>query len=1139
VTDRFDCLTARLSGRQLIESSAGTGKTWNIASLYVRLLLERSGGASPLQVPEILVVTFTRAATEELKGRIRGRIRSLLLALRREERARGGSQGDRDVLDALARRDPFLHGMAVRSADPGKDGGLLLSALRTFDEAAIFTIHSFCGRVLKENAFESASLFDTELVKEEDDLRYSVAADFYRKTVHGTLPRDAVRALVDEGFHPERLSSFLKENQGKPFLDLLPVREAREEGAPPKDRVNELRHDLLDYGEAEMARRKARRNIRFQDDLLRDLYRALVRGGGSSSPLARTVRSTFRAALIDEFQDTDLLQYGIFSALFPEGSTLFLIGDPKQAIYGFRGADIHAYLAAKETVPGEGSHSLGKNFRSVPLLVEAVNLLFDGEGAPSPFGSVPFQRMEADRSDAGLVVEGEADPAPLRIWWREAPPGGKATRAGGVAKETMAADVARAVASDVVSLLSASREGKATIPVGKGGTARRAVEPGDVAILVRTNRQARLVQRELRLRRVPAVIYGDASVFASADAVELLRLLWAVADPGNDGLVRAALATTLLGADGAALARLREEEGEWGARLLDFFRWRDLWVREGFTAMVRTVMDEREVRARLLVLPDGERKLTNLLHMVELLHRAAHEERLGVEGVAGWLSRRIADAGEGGTPAEEHQLRLESDEAAVKVITIHRSKGLEFPVVYCPFLWHVRSERKRKDPPAWEERGVLCHEPGPPPRMVRDFGSDRLAAHEARRKEEERDEEARLLYVALTRAMCRLTVAWGYVSEGGSSALGRLLHPGAPWKGYSEEAVAKDLGALASRSGGSVDALPLPAPSLRRYEPPAAETVSPAPRTFPGTVERSFHPASFSSLVFGAKEHGGADRDEAPPALPPLPGRAAAGAEKGATGPFDFPRGPRTGNFFHEVMEFVPFDADRDRIAAEVRQRAPGRGIGREWEEGAVSLVWNALHTPLGAPRAGGAAVGPLRLVGKADRVHEMEFAFPLKAVTAEALAGVFAAHRLAAPADFAALLRALSFGTVRGMMKGYVDLLFRAGEPGREKYYLLDWKTNHLGWDIEEYGEAGLLASVSRDYYFLQYHLYTVALDRWLSLRLGEGYDYGTHFGGVFYLYVRGMDPARGSGFGIHRAFPDRALVKGLSARLFAEGAP
>jgi exodeoxyribonuclease V beta subunit len=235
-------------------------------------------------------------------------------------------------------------------------------------------------------------------------------------------------------------------------------------------------------------------------------------------------------------------------------------------------------------------------------------------------------------------------------------------------------------------------------------------------------------------------------------------------------------------------------------------------------------------------------------------------------------------------------------------------------------------------------------------------------------------------------------------------------------------------------------------------------------------------------------------------------------------------------------MERVPFDADRDVILAEVRRHLAGFGIGEEWEPAAVSLVWNALHTPLGSPRAGEEPVGPLSLLSKEDRLHEMEFAFPLRKLTPEALAGRFTAHGAEAPGDFAALLSRLSFTEVKGMMKGYVDVFFRRGAPGQEKYYLLDWKTNHLGWGAEEYGEKGILASVARDYYFLQYHLYTVALDRWLARRLGKGYDYGKHFGGVFYLYVRGMDPSRGGDFGIHRAWPPPSRVQALAERLMGE---
>ncbi|HEY3491274.1 MAG TPA: exodeoxyribonuclease V subunit beta [Candidatus Deferrimicrobiaceae bacterium] len=1193
----FDMLEPLTPGRRLIESSAGTGKTYTIASLYVRLLLEKG-----LQAGQILVVTFTRPATEELKGRIRQKIRDTLAAL-----------------DGEPSEDEFIQRYVPTIPDPEQARSALSNALRMFDEAAIFTIHGFCGRMLQENAFESASLFDTELVTDESDLRREIADDFYRLRVHGVFSPLFLSYAIEHGFTPDALAAFIRGNVARPFFRIIPdASEIAGKGAPSaeletaffaaretaiaawesgrdavasgmaswdglnrnryrtasvaamiaamdryadspptssrfhnyskfrqseivaatKARCEPLRHPffeaferldeavsaLLDgfeqdmiatwlalagYARDEMAERKCRRNVRSYDDLLRDMFDALKGQGGAT--MAATVRERFQAALIDEFQDTDPLQYEIFGTIFPERSYLFLIGDPKQAIYGFRGADIFAYLKAAGEV--RARFTLDRNFRSVPGLVNAVNTLFGRRPGAFVFPEIEYPRVEAasEGGTRGFALEGTPDLMPFKIRMIARPDPASSVP---IPKTEANRLLPESTATEIVALLSRGQRKEATI----GG---EPVTPRDVAVLVRTNGQARAVHAALRRRGVPAVIYSSESVFASEEAVALERVLLAVADPGHDGKVRAALATPLFQVDGNTLARLQEEPSEWDERVRQFSGWRDLWANDGFITMVRSMTSSAGLRSRLLALPDGDRRLTNLLHLFELLHEASHSRRLGIEGLLKWLPDRMADTG--GTPAEEHQLRLETDEAAVKVVTVHKCKGLEYPVVFCPYAWDVFTG---------EGDGVTFHDPDDKTTLVRDIGSARLDENRRIAERESLAENARLLYVALTRAKHLCVVGWGAIHDAGRSALAMLLHSAS---NASEPGLADrfskmtddDIRADLERLPGLEISLMQPSTDARYIsEHPEAGRL--ACREIGRAIARDWGSASFTSLVSGARSDSEwPDRDLLPPSeIDRVPASARVARKEGAT-PFDFPKGAKSGLFFHGLMEKLDFAATDIEIENAVKAHLEADGFDPEWTPVVSRMVRNVLDTPLDADVPGFRLSG----IASADRRHEVEFGLPLALLTPGSLRRAFSepGDDPGAPGA-ASLLDRLAFLPIRGMMKGYIDLVFSRG--GR--YFLLDWKTNHLGDRIDDYSQPAMREAMDDSFYFLQYHLYAVALHRYLRLRLGVSYDYDRHFGGVYYLFVRGIDPAFGPRFGVCFDRPDVRRVEALG-RLFS----
>ena len=1196
----LDHLAVELSGRNLIEASAGTGKTYAIAALYLRLVIEK--GLTPGQ---ILVVTYTEAATEELRGRIRTRLREAL-----------------EVFSGAVTDDPILRGLAANrnGAGPGPlpARDRLNLALTTFDLAAIHTIHGFCLRALQDHAFESGSLYDTELVTDQTPLLREIVDDFWRTTFF-TGEGHLLRHVLADGMSPDSCGAFLKEMLAGPELRIMPAYDGvaveaveaacrsayeavaaawpadraavtallsddrnmsqaagwyppadlaahcrgmdaflsggdpwepcpaferftttgvvagtkQKRGTPPvhpffelcedlaagvRERLLLLKWELITFARQRLPARKREANVRFFDDLLADLAAALKRENGPS--LAASLRETYRAALIDEFQDTDPVQYGIFRRIYGEADLpLFLIGDPKQAIYSFRGADIFAYLEAAGDVEAGRRFTLTENWRSSPRLLAALNRLFAGGGRPFVYDEIAYHPVRAGNEKSGTAfLLPDGGESPLQVWL--VPPGGGD---GGLKVGDANTLIPAAVAAEISRLLRAGRYGTALVD-------GRPLLPQDVAVIVRNQWQAGYVQEALRAAGIPSVMRCDRSIFATGEAREICTLLAALADPGDETRVRTALITDLLGRNGDEIAALMDDEPAWDVCLQAFRDYHRCWLERGFMAMTRTLLSGEGVRGRLLRRPDGERRLTNLLHCFEVIHRAGHEGGLGIEGQVAWFSERVGR----GESAEEYQIRLETDEMAVRIVTVHLSKGLEYPVVFCPFLWGGLKG----------EKGVVSFHDGYT--LVKDFGSPGYDRHRALAGREALAESLRLLYVSLTRAKFRCYLVGGKFHDRNrrnrpeTSPLAYLFHTSEATRGAADvvtlqEEEVKTLSAVRmaeqyealAGGGGEIAVLPMPDPGEIIPLPPAGE--GPAGlrcRRFPGGIEQNWRVASFTSFA----RHGGGeqelpDRDLSPAAVePPL---SLTPAEPQGMTIFTFPRGAKAGIFLHEIFEQLDFSAGID--AAAVAEGLRRHSFSPEWLHPVCSMVRNVLAAPLGTSR------DPFTLsdLRPGSWITELEFFFPLRFVSVETLGGPLRRWRGSSPAvDLEALCRALSFRPVRGMVRGFMDLVFEQG--GR--YYLLDWKSNHLGSRAEEYGPATLAAAMASNLYPLQYLLYTVALNRYLSLRVA-GFDYASHFGGVRYLFLRGIDPQRGEEFGIFRDLPPAGLMRELTELLVDAG--
>ncbi len=1163
-----DPLTLPLTGVSLVEASAGTGKTTALVRTYLRALL-----TTKLSVDKLLVVTFTRAATGELTTRIRKQLAEVHAAL-----------------TGQAEPDEFLAEL-LKHADAGED--LLLKRVRAaftaLDDSAVFTIHGFCQRMLADMAFEVGGAFVTEQRDEEQSLREEIAADFWRrrqidaspaytrwlldtfKTPEGLLQklRDALavsgklrvdpRLSADSQRQAEKafdkaareaieqwnasrtaLTQFLGERHGvnrqtyndkaidtlleqwaqwiaAPTVSNLPEKvelltigklsEKMNKGHEPPDDPffvtaqrladsadalsgvwwQETFASALEYLQNESRNRKRHaREIGF-DDMLQNLHEALEGAGGEA--LAERIATRFPLALVDEFQDTDPRQYAIFSRIYTgrKGTGLILIGDPKQAIYKFRGADVFTYMRARgECEQRDRIFSLAKNFRTTGALIGSINALFGKAKQPAfLYEQIPFVAVEPGREIAPLQT-GSQD-ASLTVVWQEA---AKDTNDGIENKGDAVTVLAEVCAREIERLLVLGEDGKAHYRDSHGK--EFAVHARDVAVLVATHRQGDAVQQALRALGIASVTLSNDSVFETAEAADLETLLDAVAAPASGSRLRRALATPLLGATAKDIAALGEDEERWSECVAAFRGYNLHWQQHGFSAMFARLLHKQQVIQRTLARDDGERAMTNLRHLAELAEtHAAHHP--GIESLMAWLARERAEVHRGD---ESRELRLESDAELVRIVTVHKAKGLEYPVVFLPFLWDAKNPGKKGKNPA-----VLAHDEDLEP--VLDLGSPELDDRLAAAAEENRAEQLRLVYVALTRAAhaCYLLATPARYVE--HSALAGLLEVENP---LGFEQALKDW-CTAAPDGAMHFREPLRA---KRTLKAAGERSHGEARAFTHTdrLRQRFHIASYSLLAAGA----GAAMAERPDWDETV---QAAPVVETATGIHAFPAGAASGTFLHALLEAIDFAAETAEYEADVRRICTEYGFD-DWPDTLVPWLKQSLATPLDP------AGCTLADVACAQRRDEMEFYFPiegLKAGDLNAVVSKFAPH---GPRP------ALNFIGVAGQMKGYIDLVFE--RDGR--YWIVDYKSNRLGSEASAYTQDALDRAMAEHRYDLQYLIYTVALHRYLASRI-PNYDYEQHFGGVMYLFLRGMAPDAPAPRGVWHTRPAWADVQGLDALL------
>ena len=1285
-----------LAGTSLIEASAGTGKTYTLTTLYLRMLVEQD-----LRPAEILVVTYTTAATAELRERVRERIQQ---AIEVQDQV-GGTivRGDSPDVGDMESEDPervALRSLALasrhRAAVSGRPDSLR-RALQEFDEAAIFTIHGFCQRTLQENAFESGMAFGAELVEKPDLLERTLAHDLWARILDGEHPSfvawlldgagkrwqfnpdalyrdvlgrlgadenmpivprlasdpeaedvapDALRerasqaleawakawrerreaysvlllsknslsqtthkaATIETRWLPEldRLAELIErrlaahsemspslpdffaklttqgiekgtKKGGTPIFDpVLSAFDAASEVVADLDGANErralgLRRRFVDEAWEHARRRRDERHLLFFDDLLSELRTALT--GERGTRLTELLRDRYAFALIDEFQDTDPVQYDIFHHVWHAGERrdrvtgLVLIGDPKQAIYSFRGADVFTYLAARDDA-GEQIYGLPVNWRSDPGLIEAVNHLFGSRTNPFQIDGIGFHPVKPregfssnfrapGRSEAGLrVLMADRTLADEFVEEEFSPEKPLPVRFG----RTVLMD---AVARDIADLLDsgASVDG---LPI----------DPSDIAVLCRRKSELASARRALEAIGIPCVDRGDEDVFESREAWEMVSVLRAMMRSGDPATLRGALSTGAHGFGARALSELPDDSlriSEISERFAEYGR---LWSQSGFARAFETWRRQEGVTARLLAYRDGERRITNWLHLAELLQRVASERSPSRSSLVNWLERSIAsEQARALVGSDASLLRLERDDHAVSLVTLHRSKGLEYPIVVLPSLWEDTTRRGPSEESAAEglkqNPPVVFHDPATQQRTFDLAGNPaEYADHVALATEEAFSEQLRLLYVGLTRAKHQCVVAWGAIGDAFSkSPLAWLLHgPEAEAEGqdrkqsagtvkkWSDEDWAMAWERIAEDAGeGSIAVEAARYGQRERWQQPEHADAH-AELSFARTERRFSSPirtTSFSGLV--SEGH----RFHARATIPELTGRDvdadvearvepvravetgvdtssdadsdAAAMSNLAGDMHEFPRGAEAGTLLHEVLERVDFgrtpDADVRAMAVDALRK---NGLADGYVDHVVHVVESVANTSLRFEpesfRLADLLPGRLR--------REMEFTLVTPgrsasdALTAESLGGLLGAARDgSALARYAERAGRMGFRPLAGFLRGFIDATFFDGE----RYYLVDYKSNYLGARQEDYLPEALVEPMIEHDYVLQYLIYSVALHRHLERRLAD-YDYDQHFGGAYYLFLRGLSDQHPPGCGVFFDRPERALIEELS---------
>ncbi|MEI7055069.1 UvrD-helicase domain-containing protein [Nocardioides sp. CCNWLW239] len=1068
--DGFDLTGPLPTGTTLIEASAGTGKTFTIGALVTRYVVE---GEATLD--EILAITFGRAASQELRDRVRSHLVEAERAFAAAVAGQRPSPLDAHLELLLDVTDDEVRLRHERVRD----------ALASFDGATIATTHQFCQLVLRSLGVAGDTDAGAELVDSLDELVVEVVDDLYLKWFGEAKERPP--------FDRDDALGLARTAVEDPQSVLAP--------APTEDPVAGARVRFAEAVRAEVDRRKQLRGVLSYDDLLSRLAVALE---DPSAPARARMRQRWKIVLVDEFQDTDPVQWQVLSRAFSGHATLVLIGDPKQAIYAFRGGDVFTYLTAARTA--ETQATLDTNWRSDAPLVERLQVVLRGAALGSP--EIVVHDVKAHHAGSRLV--GAPHPSPFRMR-RVGRTGFKLTRGKMITAGDARTHIARDLACDIAELL------------GSGATwCDRPIQAGDVAVIVAVRSHGLLVQRVLQEHGIPAVMAGGGDVFLTPAGEDWLALLQALDSPHRTPLVRAAGLSVFFGYTATEL----DAGGETlTSRIADTLRgWALLLRGRGVAALIEAA-EERGLTARVLGRTDGERLLTDVRHLGQLLHDISVRDSLGLPALLTWFRderRRSA--------ATERPRRLDSDAAAVQIVTVHGSKGLQYPVVYLPFAYDFFV----RDP----EVARFHDDAGQRTIDVTRAGAQ-WAQHLTRHQAEELGEELRDLYVALTRAQSQVVAWWAPTANTATGGLHRLLfgrQPGVTEVPASQEvfddAYAERVLGLIENMGGPTAEPSVVATAVASVRPPSVGAL--AARAFTREVDAEWRRTSYSGLIrvdegVAATSEPEVEGTDDEPVVDDVDLGEVPAEQEHLSPMAELPKGAGFGSLVHAVLEHTDPQAPdlAEELLVKTREQLRWWPVPASAEDLATAMLPLNL-TPLG-PLADGLTLAeiPLR-----DRLRELDFEIPLAGgdrrgpgapdVRLRDLAPLLRAHL---PADdpmvtYADRLEAPPLGeqSLRGYLTGSVDVVLRLPNG---RFVVVDYKTNFLGVEAMDYTQPKLAEAMLHSHYPLQALLYSAVVHRFLRWRL-PGYAPEKHLGGVLYLYVRGM------------LGPDTPVVDGIPTGVF-----
>ena len=1194
LTNIFDLKPA---SRVLVEASAGTGKTYTIVGIFIRLLIEKE-----LSVEQILTVTFTKKATAELRERILSRLRECLTVVE----TGGNPEGSDEFLDEFERR--YSGDLSV--------SGKLREAIRNFDDSQVFTIHGFCQKILQEEALSAGTPFEMA-VNPSGNLYERAAEDYWRIFMDRHGADDAGRYLIsklmsiastpaelagkngistllekqyarlegetlddpkaylqellelksrikqiydaegddiylklkgcdikrysayldsrwqsiidyvnDEQYQldkPEKLQYFTKDylydesrlkKNGNPverheFFELCSELERIVDG------INRVETTLVRwaYDDIRIRREKlSKSNDTYSyNDLLISVRDALI-DSERGNHLAEKLNRRYPVALVDEFQDTDPIQYDIFKTVYPAGkkdSSLMMIGDPKQAIYAFRGADLHTYFKARNDGVDQ-EYTLKRNYRSTVQYIKAVNHLFDGDQQPFIEDNIEFEPSAAGRNDHtdSLLISGKVQ-APLQVVSRRGVETNKGSACDFAFNETV---------SRIAKLLQQTDSEYAKIGVKR-------LKAGDIAILISRNKDAYDLQQRLKQAGIDSVTKTDQNIFETLEARKMEMLINAVLNPTVHRVFNSGLLTGMFGFDLASLRDISADEDKRQQLTGELADLAETWRREGFYSMFYHLIYKDRRLVNFSRLNRSERIITNLFHLADLCANAEKEHLLSPEKLHTWLLRQMEQSDE-----EEKELQLESDRNLVKIMTIHSSKGLQFPIVFCPTLWMGYEPNSF----AGSAKKMVEYHTGESEDLIINFDrerNDRRIEAEFASDLESVAEDVRKTYVALTRAKYSTVVIWdshsnSNVSGLGASLIGRQLvidsiNNKLKVKEDDEITDSDFISRFENLQEISENLINLELVSPDREGDD--ETVS----LFSEQPELSFRAysgrdrlevqkklESFTSLAGHGSEPGVPDYDQLLDNFSAPFDDGFENKKEDELNIFDFPKGATAGTAIHKLFEHASFEfngAEKDNHSGAIKEILEEYDFDLKWAPVIQQMIRDLAGCNMPGFDLGGLAIK--------DERREMEFHFPAGSADGVSLLGVIR-NEPVLPQEADAGQR---------YMTGFIDLVARQNG----QYIIIDYKSNYLGDTPEDYSQGKLKEEIMSASYDLQYHLYTVALVKFLRSKISD-FDYDTHFMGVAYLFVRGMKAGSDKGVWFYK--PDKEVITKLERMLSRE---